>query len=137
MGSWRIESHRPPLVRSKAALAKATLEISKLRLRARLKLQACLEGEPTAGAAWKKQKEPAGSWKSRSLVGELTLVKLALAGGEPERHVPQSRRRYWSKIECAISKASVRKFRGAATGACKATNRQWSANARESGRRAR
>jgi hypothetical protein len=41
---------------------------------------------------------------ARLLLQELRMVASALASGEPERRVPQSRQSYWKEIERAIKK---------------------------------
>ncbi len=53
-----------------------------------------------------------GGTEARSLLAELAQLKATLAGNEIQRRVPQSRQRYWSRIERAITRkgAAARHF---------------------------
>lgn len=73
-----------------------------------LQLQAWLDGElpPKEGAAIALILE--GDAEARALVDELRTTRAAMASGEPQRHLAESREFYWSKIEREILKDQAR-----------------------------
>jgi hypothetical protein len=77
-----------------------------VRLKDLFRLQARLDGELSEGAFPGDGKDLASHSGAQLLLKELSLVKSALARGEPERPVPQSRERYWRKIERAIEETA-------------------------------
>jgi hypothetical protein len=90
----RARTHRPLSWKGRA---RCVLEPS-------LWLQASLDGELSD---WQKQVTAeivARHRDARLLLEELRLVTSALATGEPERCVPQSRESYWREIERAIKR---------------------------------
>jgi len=67
-----------------------------------LKLQAYLDGELSRWQARKVAAWLANDQQAKALLDELTMAKTALAAGEPEVKLPESREFYWSKIQRQI-----------------------------------
>lgn len=67
-----------------------------------IKIQAWLDGELAGSEAESVERLIAQDADARALVAELRWTRSALAQGELEREVPESREFYWSKIERAI-----------------------------------
>lgn len=67
-----------------------------------LKIQAWMDGELSASAAKAVEQLVAQDAEAKAIADELRWTKAALATGEVERKVPESREFYWSKIERAI-----------------------------------
>jgi|YNPBryantNP2012_1023418.scaffolds.fasta_scaffold02616_10 anti-sigma-K factor RskA len=70
-----------------------------------IKIQAWLDGELAGAEAESVERLIVQDADARALVAELRWTKSALAHGELEREVPESREFYWSKIERAIRAA--------------------------------
>src|SRR5947209_16021362 len=70
-----------------------------------LKLQAYLDGELTNREARQVTHWLAEDHQAQLLLAELEMTNGALAGGEPELNLPESREFYWSKIQRAILSA--------------------------------
>ncbi|MDH7504181.1 MAG: hypothetical protein QHJ82_15910 [Verrucomicrobiota bacterium] len=67
-----------------------------------IKIQAWLDGELAGSEAESVERLIAQDGEARALFAELRWTKSALAQGELERAVPESREFYWAKIERAI-----------------------------------
>lgn len=72
-----------------------------------LKIQAWLDGELPASAAEAVERLINQDAEAKALVTELRWTKGALAQGELERKVPESREFYWSNIERAICRTGT------------------------------
>ncbi len=67
-----------------------------------LELQAYLDGELDSATAARVEARLAADAGGKALLAELRMVKEAVAQGEPEVKVPETRDFYWSKIARAI-----------------------------------
>jgi anti-sigma factor RsiW len=74
-----------------------------------LELQALLDGELDAATAARVEARLARDAEASALLGELRMMKTALAQNEPEAKVPESRDFYWSKIAREIEAAEKSK----------------------------
>lgn len=64
-----------------------------------LNIQAYADGELSGAAAAKIEQRLAADPEARRLLRELNHTKQALASGEPEYKLPESREFFWSKLE--------------------------------------
>src|SRR2546427_201539 len=76
-----------------------------MKLERELKLQALLDGELSARQARKVAAWLEADPQAQLLFNELKIAKSAMAGGEPELTLPESREFYWSKIQREIGRA--------------------------------
>lgn len=104
MNSHFSRSSGSTRVRSKAVLNQAVFQrkVAGFPPERQLWLQAGLDGKLPEGEGQREGKTSTHYAQARSLLEELSLVKSALASGELERRVPQSREGYWNQIERAI-----------------------------------
>ena len=70
-----------------------------------LRLQSYLDGELSPREARRVAAWLDGDPEAQALLGELKMARTALAGNEPELHLPESREFYWSKIRREIERA--------------------------------
>src|SRR5437588_5828731 len=78
-----------------------------MNLESELELQSYLDGELSDRQARNIAERVAGDDQARLLLAELKMTKAALAEGELEIHVPETREFYWSKIQREIERAET------------------------------
>src|SRR5713101_6879485 len=69
-----------------------------------LRLQSYLDGELSPREARRVAEWLGRNPEAQALLGELKMARTALAGNEPELHLPESREFYWSKIRREIQR---------------------------------
>src|SRR5437899_3889601 len=70
-----------------------------------LRLQSYLDGELSPREARRVAEWLGLDPEAQALLGDLKTARTALAGNEPELHLPESREFYWSKIRREIERA--------------------------------
>src|SRR5713101_5839664 len=70
-----------------------------------LRLQSYLDGELSPCQARRVAEWLSRDPEAQALLGELKMTRTALAGNEPDLHLPEGREFYWSKIRREIERA--------------------------------